>query len=42
MAECVCPENIVMSRLKARKGDFSDADIEFTKKETSMRTRRRK
>jgi predicted kinase len=25
--ECVCPEDIVISRLKARKGDYSDADI---------------
>jgi predicted kinase len=27
MIECVCPEDIVISRLKARKGDYSDADI---------------
>jgi predicted kinase len=27
MAECVCSENIVTSRLKARKVDFSDANI---------------
>jgi predicted kinase len=25
--ECVCPEDIVISRLKARKGDYSDADF---------------
>ncbi len=25
--ECVCPEEVAISRLKARKGDYSDADI---------------
>jgi predicted kinase len=25
--ECICPEDIIISRLKARKGDYSDADI---------------
>ena len=29
IVECVCPEDIVLSRLKARKGDYSDADIEI-------------
>ena len=27
IVECICPEDVVISRLKARKGDFSDADI---------------
>jgi predicted kinase len=32
MVECVCPEDIVISRLKARKGDYSDADIDIYRK----------
>jgi predicted kinase len=32
IVECMCPEDIVISRLKARKGDYSDADIEVYKK----------
>lgn len=32
IVECVCPEDIVISRLKARKGDYSDADIEMYRK----------
>src|SRR5215218_9274476 len=28
IVECICPEDIVLSRLKARKGDYSDADID--------------
>jgi predicted kinase len=32
IVECVCPEDIVISRLKARKGDYSDADIDFYRK----------
>jgi predicted kinase len=32
IVECICPEDIVISRLKARKGDYSDADIEVYKK----------
>ncbi|MDQ3838709.1 MAG: AAA family ATPase [Thermoproteota archaeon] len=32
IVECICPENIVISRLKARRGDYSDADIEIYKK----------
>jgi predicted kinase len=27
LVECVCPEEVAISRLKARKGDYSDADI---------------
>ena len=30
--ECVCPEALVISRLKNRKGDFSDADVSVYKK----------
>ena len=30
--ECICPEDIVMSRLKTRKHDFSDADCSVYKK----------
>ncbi|MDQ4015624.1 MAG: AAA family ATPase [Thermoproteota archaeon] len=30
--ECTCPEDIVLSRLKARKGDYSDADIDVYRK----------
>jgi predicted kinase len=29
IVECICPEDIVISRLMARKGDYSDADIEI-------------
>jgi predicted kinase len=25
--ECVCPEDVVFSRLRSRKGDYSDADV---------------
>jgi predicted kinase len=32
MVECICPEDIVISRLKARKGDYSDADIDIYRK----------
>jgi predicted kinase len=32
IVECVCPEDIVISRLKARKGDYSDADIDIYRK----------
>jgi predicted kinase len=32
IVECICPEDIVISRLKARKGDYSDADIGIYKK----------
>jgi predicted kinase len=28
IVECTCPEDIVISRLKARKGDYSDADVD--------------
>jgi len=30
--ECICPEDIVLSRLKARKRDYSDADIDVYRK----------
>jgi predicted kinase len=30
--ECICPEDIIISRLKARKGDYSDADIDIYRK----------
>jgi len=30
--ECICPEDITISRLKARKGDYSDADIDVYRK----------
>ncbi len=29
VVECICPEEIVINRLKARKGDYSDADVEI-------------
>jgi predicted kinase len=32
IVECICPEDIVISRLKARKGDYSDADIDIYRK----------
>ena len=32
IVECVCPENIVVDRLKNRKHDFSDADINIYEK----------
>jgi predicted kinase len=32
IVECICPEDIVISRLKARKGDYSDADIDVYRK----------
>ncbi|MDH3278976.1 MAG: AAA family ATPase [Nitrosopumilus sp.] len=30
--ECSCPENVAISRLKERKNDYSDADIEIYQK----------
>lgn len=30
--ECVCPEQIVLARLKQRKGDYSDADFRIYKR----------
>jgi len=30
--ECVCPENIIFSRIKNRKEDYSDADISVYQK----------
>ncbi len=32
IVECVCPEEVVFSRLRSRKGDYSDADIRVYKK----------
>jgi predicted kinase len=32
IVECICPEDILISRLKARKGDYSDADIDIYRK----------
>jgi predicted kinase len=32
IVECICPEDILISRLKARKGDYSDADIHIYRK----------
>lgn len=32
IVECICPEDIVISRLKDRKKDYSDADISIYKK----------
>ena len=32
MVECICPEHIVISRLKNRKGDYSDANIAFIRR----------
>ena len=31
MVECICPENIIVSRLRTRKNDFSDADVSIYK-----------
>ena len=32
IVECICPEDVVISRLKARKADYSDADIDIYRK----------
>jgi predicted kinase len=32
IVECICPEDIVLSRLRARKGDYSDANIDIYRK----------
>lgn len=32
IVECTCPEHIVISRLRNRKNDYSDADISIYKK----------
>ena len=32
IVECICPDDIVISRLKARRGDYSDADIDIYRK----------
>ena len=32
IVECICPDDIVISRLKHRKKDYSDADISIYKK----------
>jgi predicted kinase len=36
IVECICPEDIIISRLKARKEDYSDADIGIYKKMKQM------
>lgn len=36
LVECICPEDIVISRLKDRKNDYSDADISIYKKMKSI------
>lgn len=32
IVECICPEEIVISRLKSRKGDYSDATMQTYQK----------
>jgi predicted kinase len=32
IVECICPEDIIILRLKARKNDYSDADLSIYKK----------
>ena len=32
IVECVCPEDVVLAILRARKGDYSDADVSVYKK----------
>jgi hypothetical protein len=32
IVECTCPEDVVISRLKERKNDYSDADISIYRK----------
>jgi predicted kinase len=32
IVECTSPEDIIISRLKARKGDYSDADVDIYRK----------
>ena len=32
IVECICPEDVVITRLKARKADYSDADIDIYRK----------
>jgi predicted kinase len=32
IVECICPEDVVITRLKARRGDYSDADIDIYRK----------
>lgn len=32
IVECICPEDVVISRIKDRKNDYSDADISIYKK----------
>lgn len=32
IVECICPEDIIISRLKTRKNDYSDADLSIYKK----------
>ncbi|MDH3696508.1 MAG: ATP-binding protein [Nitrosopumilus sp.] len=32
VVECICPEKLIISRLKSRKNDYSDADVPVYKK----------
>ena len=32
VVECICPEELIISRLKSRKNDYSDADVTVYKK----------
>jgi predicted kinase len=32
MVECICPEDTIVSRLKTRKNDYSDADLRIYKR----------
>jgi predicted kinase len=32
IVECICPEDIIISRFKTRKNDYSDADLSIYKK----------
>jgi predicted kinase len=32
IVECICPEDIIVSRLKSRRNDYSDADLQIYKR----------
>ena len=32
IVECICPEKVIISRIKNRKGDYSDADVTIYQK----------
>ena len=36
LVECICPQDITISRLKKRKGDYSDADFSVYMKKKKM------